>query len=121
MRFLMASGHGASSFDDLDIGISLPNSFNAGALGLAYTEARATDRYAVILNNRSSDGGVATGVMFITGPYAGGGFYVLSNDVYSSSHEVGKIYCGGLEEFCTKLMGYTADGNIESFPIYSKN
>ena len=120
MRFLMASGHGASSFDDLDIGISLPNSFNAGAVGLAYSEARSNDRYAVILNNRSGDGGVATGVMFIAGPYIGSGFYVLGNSVYSSSHEVGKMYCGGSEDFCKKLMNYTEDGTIEGRQIYSR-
>jgi len=119
-RFLMATGRGAESFEDLDVSISLPNSFNAGDFGLAYTEARSNDRYAVILNNRTGDNGVATIAAFISGPYVGSGFYIQGNDVYSSSHEPGKLYCGGEENFCKKLMGYVEDGQIESRTIYSK-
>jgi len=119
--FLMATGRGASSFDDLDIGLSLPNPISVPYL--AYTDARATDKYVVVLNNRESDNGVGTYVAFLDGPYQYAGFYVLGNNVYSSQHKVGTLYCSGFtaeqaEEFCKKLMNYKYAGQIEGGIVY---
>jgi prepilin-type N-terminal cleavage/methylation domain-containing protein len=117
--YYMANGIGASSFDDLDLSFPLPTPFNPG-MGLAYTDARMTEKYGCVLNNRGGDRGVGSGCMFVSGPYAGAGFYMLQNNVYSSSATVGELYCAGNEEFCTKIMNYKAAGKIEGRDIFSR-
>ena len=122
--YYMANGIGASSFDDLDLSFPLSNSFNPGSV--AYTDAKATKdyKYGCVLNNRSGDRGVASGCMFLTGKYTGTGFYILQNNVYSSTAATGELFCASLsestDEFCTKVMNYTNPLSIEGYRVFAK-
>ena len=107
-RFYMATGTGATSFDDLDTDVTtdLPTDVTAlaNSVGWAGPEARGNGHYAVGLNNHSGAEWINSVAMFMEGPYMGNGFTIVTNATYYPEYEKGKLYCFGSEDFCVKLM-----------------
>ena len=117
--YFMATGHGAYSFDELDVSLPL-TPMNGLDLGLATTDMRGNERYVVILNNRpGGDNWANTCAYFIVGPYAGSGFCMVQNNTINSSIPSGRVLCGGSDEFCINLMQGRRIGIVEGRPVYS--